>query len=63
MPGVTAVGYQASDLVAEATLAIEMGVASEDIPLIVHAHPTWPESVMEAAEAVHKQAIHILKTP
>jgi dihydrolipoamide dehydrogenase len=58
--GVSAVGYQASDLVAEAALAIEMGATSEDIALTVHAHPTWPESLMEAAEAVHKQAIHIL---
>lgn len=58
--GVAAVGYQASDLIAEATLAIEMGATSEDIALTVHAHPTWPESMMEAAEAVHKHAIHIL---
>ncbi len=58
--GVSAVGYQASDLIAEAALAIEMGATSEDIALTVHAHPTWPESMMEAAEAVHNQAIHIL---
>jgi len=58
--GVSAVGYQASDLVAEAALAIEMGATTEDIALTVHAHPTWPESLMEAAEAVHKKAIHIL---
>ena len=58
--GVSAVGYQASDLIAEAALAIEMGATSEDIALTVHAHPTWPESMMEAAEAVHKHAIHIL---
>jgi dihydrolipoamide dehydrogenase len=58
--GVAAVGYQASDLIAEAALAIEMGATSEDIALTVHAHPTWPESLMEAAEAVHKQAIHIM---
>jgi len=58
--GVAAIGYQASDLIAEATLAIEMGATSEDIALTVHAHPTWPESLMEAAEAVHKHAIHIL---
>jgi dihydrolipoamide dehydrogenase len=58
--GVGAVGYQASDLIAEAALAIEMGATSEDIALTVHAHPTWPESLMEAAEAVHKHAIHIL---
>ena len=58
--GVSAVGYQASDLIAEAGLAIEMGATAEDIGLTVHAHPTWPESLMEAAEAVHGQAIHIL---
>jgi dihydrolipoamide dehydrogenase len=58
--GVSAVGYQASDLIAEAALAIEMGATAEDVALTVHAHPTWPESLMEAAEAVHKQAIHIL---
>ncbi len=58
--GVAAVGYQASDLIAEATLAIEMGATAEDVALTVHAHPTWPESLMEAAEAVHQKAIHIL---
>lgn len=58
--GVGAVGYQASDLIAEAALAIEMGATAEDIALTVHAHPTWPESMMEAAEAVHNKAIHIL---
>jgi len=60
--GVGAVGYQASDLIAEAALAIEMGATAEDIALTVHAHPTWPESLMEAAEAVHRKAIHILNT-
>ncbi|MCA9314732.1 MAG: dihydrolipoyl dehydrogenase [Planctomycetes bacterium] len=60
--GLAAVGYQASDLVAEAALAIEMGATTEDVALTVHAHPTWPESLMEAAEAVHKKAIHILNT-
>ncbi len=58
--GVGALGHQASDLIAEATLAIEMGATAEDIALTVHAHPTWPESMMEAAEAVHNKAIHIL---
>jgi dihydrolipoamide dehydrogenase len=58
--GVAAVGYQASDLISEAALAIEMGATAEDIALTVHPHPTWPESLMEAAEAVHGQAIHIL---
>lgn len=58
--GASAVGFQASDLIAEAALAIETGATSEDIASTVHAHPTWPESLMEAAEAVHGRAIHIL---
>jgi dihydrolipoamide dehydrogenase len=58
--GATIVGYGAADLTAEIALAIEMGATAEDVGLTVHAHPTMPESLMEAAEAVHKQAIHIL---
>jgi dihydrolipoamide dehydrogenase len=58
--GVGVVGYGAADLVAEAALAIEMGATAEDVALTVHAHPTMPESMMEAAEAVHRKAIHIL---
>lgn len=57
--GVHIVGPEASQLIAEATLAIEMGACVEDLALTVHAHPTLPESLMEAAEAVHQQAIHI----
>ena len=58
--GAVIVGYGAADLTAELALAIEMGATAKDIALTVHAHPTMPESLMEAAEAVHKQAIHIL---
>ncbi len=58
--GATIVGYGAADLTAEVALAIEMGATAEDVGLTVHAHPTMPESLMEAAEAVHKHAIHIL---
>jgi dihydrolipoamide dehydrogenase len=58
--GATIVGYGAADLTAEVALAIEMGATAADVGLTVHAHPTMPESLMEAAEAVHKHAIHIL---
>ena len=63
--GVHMLGPDVSELIAEATLAIEMGATAEDISLTVHAHPTLPESFMEAAEAVHQKAIHIYqaKTP
>ncbi|MAB80985.1 MAG: dihydrolipoyl dehydrogenase [Planctomycetes bacterium] len=57
--GVHMVGPEVTELIAEATLAIEMGATTEDIARTIHAHPTLPEAVMEAAEAVHKMAVHI----
>lgn len=57
--GVHIVGTEASNLIAEATLAIEMGAHVEDLALTVHAHPTLPETLMEAAEATLGHAIHI----
>jgi dihydrolipoamide dehydrogenase len=59
--GVHIVGSEASDLISEAALAIEMGATLEDIGLTVHPHPTLPEGVMEAAEAAKGKAIHILQ--
>jgi dihydrolipoamide dehydrogenase len=59
--GVHVVGADASNLIAEATLAIEMGAHVEDLALTVHAHPTLPETMMEAAEAALGHAIHIFK--
>ena len=46
---------------AEGTLALEMGATAQDLAMTIHAHPTLPEAVMEAAEAVHKMAIHIFQ--
>ena len=43
-------GPRSTELVAEMALALEMGATSEDLALTVHAHPTFAESVMEAAE-------------
>lgn len=45
------VGPNASDLVAEATLAIKMGADAADIGLTVHPHPTLAETLGLAAEA------------
>jgi dihydrolipoamide dehydrogenase len=59
--GVHMIGVDVSELIAEAALAIEMGATAEDIALTVHTHPTLPESMMEAAEAVHGKAIHIFQ--
>lgn len=58
--GVEIVGPEASNLISEAALAIEMGARLEDIALTIHPHPTLPESLMEAAEAAMGKAIHIL---
>jgi dihydrolipoamide dehydrogenase len=57
--GAHLIGPDVSELLAEATLAIEMGAQAEDIALTVHAHPTLPETMMEAAEAIENLAIHI----
>ncbi|MSR63681.1 MAG: dihydrolipoyl dehydrogenase [Planctomycetes bacterium] len=59
--GVHMVGPEVTELIAECTLAIEMGATTEDIARTIHAHPTLPEAVMEAAEAVHKMAVHIFQ--
>jgi dihydrolipoamide dehydrogenase len=49
--GAGIVGTNAGELIAEATLAIEMGADAADIGLTVHAHPTLSETVAFAAEA------------
>ena len=61
--GVHMVGPEVTELVAEAALAIEMGATTEDIARTIHAHPTLPEAMMEAAEAVHTMAVHIFQKP
>jgi len=53
------VGPSASDMIAELALALEMGATVTDVALTVHAHPTLSEGIMEAAEHLHRQAIHI----
>jgi len=58
--GIHIIGIEASDLIGEAALALEMGATVEDIALTVHPHPTLTESMMEAAKAGLKEAIHII---
>ncbi|RIH82442.1 Dihydrolipoyl dehydrogenase [Meiothermus luteus] len=53
------VGPNASDMIAEIALALEMGATVTDVALTVHPHPTLSEGIMEAAEHLHRQAIHI----
>jgi dihydrolipoamide dehydrogenase len=57
--GLHIIGPRASDLIAEAALAITLGGSAEDIARTVHAHPSLPEAVKEAALAADGRALHI----
>lgn len=56
--GVHILGATASEMIAEACLAMEYGASSEDIARTMHAHPTLSEAVKEAALACDKRALH-----
>jgi dihydrolipoamide dehydrogenase len=56
--GVHIVGPQASELIAEAVVAMEFRASSEDIARICHAHPSLSEATKEAALAVDKRALN-----
>jgi dihydrolipoamide dehydrogenase len=58
--GVHIAGNGGSDLISEATLAIEMGAVADDLRLTIHPHPTLSEAMMEAAAASQGEAIHII---
>ena len=57
--GVHVLGPHASDLIAEAVVAMEFASSVEDLARSFHAHPTLPEAMKEAALAVEKRAIHM----
>jgi dihydrolipoamide dehydrogenase len=59
--GVGIVGPGAGELIAEGTLAIEMGAVASDLMLTIHAHPTLTETVMESAEAFYGHATHVYR--
>ncbi|HSO19693.1 MAG TPA: dihydrolipoyl dehydrogenase, partial [Desulfosarcina sp.] len=56
--GVGIVGPGAGELIAEATLALEMGANAIDLALTIHPHPTLSETLKEAADMVHGTATH-----
>ncbi|MBV9972916.1 MAG: dihydrolipoyl dehydrogenase [Candidatus Eremiobacteraeota bacterium] len=58
--GMQIVGAQAESLIGEGVIALEMGATLEDIGLSIHPHPTLTEGIMDAAEAAHLKAIHIV---
>jgi dihydrolipoamide dehydrogenase len=57
--GVHIIGPRATELVAEAVMALRMEVTVEELVRTIHAHPTMSEAVGEAAHAAHGAAIHI----
>lgn len=59
--GVGIVGSGAGELIAEGTLAIEMGAVAADLKLTIHPHPTLSETLMEAAEVFFGESVHVYK--
>jgi dihydrolipoamide dehydrogenase len=57
--GVHIIGPRATELVAEAVLALRLECTVEELVKTIHAHPTMTEAVGEAAHAAHGAAIHI----
>ncbi len=57
--GVHIMGGHASEMIAQAVIAMELGASAEDIALSIFAHPTLSEALHEAALAVNGKAIHI----
>ena len=57
--GVHMIGPRATELVAEATLALRTECTVEELMRTIHAHPTMSEAVAEASHATHGAAIHL----
>ncbi|MGR8979578.1 MAG: dihydrolipoyl dehydrogenase [Gammaproteobacteria bacterium] len=61
--GVHMIGENASELIAEAVLAMEFSASSEDLARTIHAHPTLSESLFEAALDLKKMGLHMPSCP
>jgi dihydrolipoamide dehydrogenase len=57
--GVHMIGPRVTELIAEACVALQMEITTEELAHVVHAHPTLSETVMEAAHATMGRAIHM----
>ena len=58
--GVHVAAHNASEIISEATLAIEMGATLEDLALTIHPHPTISESIKEVADVALGKPLHYL---
>ncbi len=57
--GAHIMGPHASDLIHEVAVAMQNGLTARDIAQTIHAHPTLAEGLLEAAEDVHGEALHV----
>ncbi|MCM3871597.1 MAG: dihydrolipoyl dehydrogenase, partial [Pyrinomonadaceae bacterium] len=57
--GVHIIGPHATELIAEACVAMQLESTAEELGRTMHAHPTVSEAIMEAAEGVHGLSVHI----
>lgn len=57
--GIHIIGINASELIAEAVLAMEFSATAEDLARTIHAHPTSSESIHEAALALNDRSMHL----
>jgi dihydrolipoamide dehydrogenase len=58
--GAQIVGPNASDLISEVALALEIGATIEDLGFTMHPHPTLSEMIMEVADVPLGKAIHVM---
>jgi dihydrolipoamide dehydrogenase len=56
--GAQAIGLHATELIAEAAVAIRSGLTAAELGKTVHCHPTLSEAWMEAAHALHGRSVH-----
>ncbi|AGA70229.1 dihydrolipoamide dehydrogenase [Desulfitobacterium dichloroeliminans LMG P-21439] len=57
--GASIMGPQASSLIQECVLAVEKGLTADDLAKTIHAHPTLPEAIMEAAHGIFEKPLHL----
>ena len=59
--GAQIVGPEATDLITVLTLAMKLGAKVKDLTELIYGHPTFAESIREAAEDAEKRSIHLPK--
>ena len=57
--GVHIIGPRATELIAEASLGMQLETTVEEVAETIHAHPTLSEAMLETAHSVYGEAIHI----